>query len=186
MTEEVTYGLLIQRFHRYGSEHVSAKVMQKKPGDDFPTHIGSFSSWDGRWDLADLGIYGMVSDGSFGKPEHFLCGSGIEWEDTGRVPLGRAKAMAKMAAKIEKALSAEDAREPGDMFMVLAKIAGARWVAMPRGGEPNGSSSLRDERWVWYTVPEGRNRYRQLIQEAEEAVRKRIGWKPKAEMSEAA
>jgi hypothetical protein len=67
-----------------------------------------------------------------------------------------AKAIRKVNAKIEK----DEAREPGDKYMALAKALKLSF-AVERIKRVGNSDD-----WRWMSVEEGRNRYRALIEEA--------------------
>jgi len=66
------------------------------------------------------------------------------------------KAIKRVKARVEK----DEAREPGDKFMALAKSLKLSFAV-----ERIKRNSNSDD-WRWMSVEEGRNRYRAMIEEA--------------------
>lgn len=162
------YGLLIERTNHYGTNYVEVRVVRRREEDgDVP--LGC--SGDGEWVLGygcpkhmlglavdGLGMYGFVTDG---KDPAFIAYD-VEYRNVHAFDerkLGRmAKAIKRVNARIEK----DQARDPGDKFMAFAKALKLSF-AVVRIGErrPNVTPD-----WSFISIAEGRNRYRQMIDEA--------------------
>jgi hypothetical protein len=168
------YGLLIERVQRYGTEYVEVRVARREAryehpvgcpsdGDNFlgygtPKHLLGLV-------LDGLGIYGFVSE--TGEPAYIA--HDVEFRDvhsSGETKLARMlKAIKRVKARIEK----DEAREPGDKFMALAKSLKLSFAVerIKRNGD--------QQDWRWMSVEEGRNRYRTLIENAvTEAVARKV------------
>jgi hypothetical protein len=161
------YGLLIERVNRYGTEYVEVRVARREAKYEHP--VGCPSDGDNFYGYGcpkhmlglvvdGLGMYGFVSDGEFREPD--FIGAEIEFRDVhsvGEIKLTRMlKALKRVKARVEK----DEAREPGDKFMALAKALKLSFavVRIKRNGDSND--------WRWMSVEEGRNIYRALIEEA--------------------
>jgi hypothetical protein len=168
------YGLLIDRAQRYGTEYIEVKVARRDPEREHP--IGCPS--DGENFLGygtpkhllglvvdGLGMYGFITDSS----EPAFIAHDIEFRDVhaiGEFKLnGMLKAMKRVKARIEK----DEAREPGDKFMALAKALKLSFAVERIKRNAN------CQEWRWMSVEEGRNRYRDLIESAvAEAVARKV------------
>jgi hypothetical protein len=112
--------------------------------------------------LDGLGIYGFVSEY---RNDDGLCGfigDSFEYRNVFAIDERLAHRIAKTLAKLNRARDKAKAYEPGDKFAVLAQALKLDFVVedrkdnLPRNGQ----------RWRYMTVAEGRNRYRQIIEEA--------------------
>jgi hypothetical protein len=159
------YGLLIEKVIRYGTEYVEVRVARREERYEHPVGCPS----DGDLYLGygtpkhllglvvdGLGMYGFISE--TGEPAYI--GHDIEFRDVHssdeRKLNGMLKAIKRVKARIEK----DEAREPGDKFMALAKALKLSFAVerIKRNGN--------EQDWRWMSVEEGRNRYRAIIEEA--------------------
>ena len=169
------YGLLIERVIRYGTEYVEVRVARRDDEHEYP--IGCPS--DGEHTLGygtpkhmlglvvdGLGIYGFVSDGEFRDPD--FIGADIEFREVHAISERKLKSMAKAIRKVNAKVETDEAREPGDKFMALAKALKLSFAVERIKRNSN------EQDWRWMSVEEGRNRYRALIEEAvKEAVERK-------------
>lgn len=167
---DYTFGLMIAKSHDVCGYKVTVHVMMREGTASHPLNCtgGSISEPDvvGR---ADLCLDGWVSDydGKFHLNDP-------SYPDRYRVELRDAKAMAAMLDKIAKAIAKEEAREAGDVFMAFAKAVGAQWVCEARNER---YSSYSDTSWYWWTIAQGREKFRRAIAEQEVAHAERHGTK---------
>jgi hypothetical protein len=75
--------------------------------------------------------------------------------------------MAKTLKKANDRLQKDQAYEAGDVLMSVCKTFGIKDVCYEHGHSTG--RTLRDSEWCWLSLDEGRNRYLQLIAEAQEA-----------------
>lgn len=170
------YGLLIERVIRYGTEYVEVRVSRRDDSHDYP--IGCPSDGDNYLGYGTpkhmlglvvdgLGMYGFVSDGEFRAPD--FIGADIEFREVHAISERKLKSMAKAIRKVNAKVEKDEAREPGDRFMALAKSLKLSFAVerIKRNGN--------EQDWRWMSVEEGRNRYRAMIEEAvAEAVARKI------------
>ena len=170
------YGLVIERVNRYGTEYVEVRVARREEKYEHPigcpSEVESFYGYGIPKHMLGLlvdglGMYGFVSDGEFSAPEFIA--ADIEFRDVysaGERKLnGMLKAIKRVKARVEK----DEAREPGDKFMALAKALKLSFAC--ERIKRNGNS----DDWRWMSVEEGRNRYRSLIEETvAEAVARKV------------
>ena len=180
------FGLLVRHSVRYGSRYIDVLVCSKEPGADFeaaPLGVSDDSfSYERPKHLADvaldgLGMYGFITDM---RNDDGLCGfigDSIEYRDVFSIDARKAGRMHKLLKRINSALDKAKAYEPGDRFAVLAKLLKLDFVVedrkddLPRSGQ----------RWRYMTVAEGRNRYRQMIEEARQKETDRLYPQPVAQ-----
>ena len=169
MKPDDQYGLLIERSNKYGSEYVTANVVRRREEDgdrplgcsgDGELYAGSGCPKHLLGLVVDgLGLYGFISDS-----DASYIGGGVEFRDVfaiDQMKLGRmVKAIKRVNARIEK----DQAREPGDKLVSLAKALKLSFVVQ-RIGERR-----RDPDWRFMSIEEGRNRYRDMIDEAKAEV----------------
>ncbi|MBO0716108.1 MAG: hypothetical protein J2P55_02075 [Rhizobiales bacterium] len=165
-------GLLVRHVNRHGTPYVEVLLCSREGDADDPRGISDSPT---NYDLPKhlqglaldgLGIYGFVSqyrDGDDG-----LCsfiGAEAEYRDVYCVEQARAERMFKTLKKINARIAKDRAYEPGDKFAALANVLRLDFVVEDRQNDLPRSG----ERWRWMTVPEGRNRYRELIEAAKQA-----------------
>jgi hypothetical protein len=169
------YGLLIERDFKYGTEYVIARLISRKPGEKHPLGVSDSSFSDERpaylveKALDGLGLYGFASDTGTDAP--FVL-DGAEYRDVHSIDRRLAMRMAKTLAVITTRRRKDNAYEPGDTFMSLAKALKLTFVVERKHNRPFGSN-YSDNDWRFMTVEEGRNRYRALIEEARKTVKER-------------
>jgi hypothetical protein len=167
MKPDHEYGLLIDRVNNHGTDYAELRVVRRErdrehsvscPSDGelfagygTPKHLLGLA-------LDGLGIYGFVSEG---KDPAFI-GCDVEFRNvyaTDEIKLARMlKAIKRVNARIEK----DKAREPGDKFASLAAALKLSFAVERIARRGNGDTAD----WRWMSNAEGRNRYRQMIEEA--------------------
>ena len=158
------YGLLIEKINRYGTDHIEARICRREDGKDYPLGCSS----DGERFFSDnvpkhligtmldgLGMYGFVTDG---KDPAYI-GYDIEYRDVYAMSERKLGAMLKTIKRVNARVDKDQAREAGDKFMALANVLKLSFVAERIG--PRGPAS----QWRWMTIAEGRNRFRDLIEQ---------------------
>jgi hypothetical protein len=161
------YGLLIERVNRYGTEYIEVRVARRDNEHEYP--IGCPSDGDNYLGYGTpkhmlglvvdgLGMYGFVSDGEFRDPD--FIGADIEFREVHSISERKLKSMTKAIRKVNARIEKDEAREPGDKYMALAKALKLSFAV--ERIKRNGNS----DDWRWMSVEEGRNRYRALIEEA--------------------
>ncbi|MBT1509435.1 hypothetical protein KIP88_02875 [Bradyrhizobium sp. SRL28] len=159
------YGLLIDRVNEYGSEKVTVHVVRRREEDG---NVPLGCSGDGELYAGygcpkhllglvvdGLGMYGFISD-----TDGAHIGGDVEFRSvfsSDERKLGRMlKAIKRVNVRIEK----DRSTEAGDKFISFAKALKLSF-AVVRIGERR-----RDPDWRFMSIEEGRNRYRQMIEEA--------------------
>ena len=159
------YGLLIDRVNEYGSEKVTVHVVRRREADgnvplgcsgDGESYVGYGCPKHLLGLVVDgLGMYGFVSD-SDGQ----YIGYGVEFRNVYSSDERKLARMLKALKRVNARIEKDDAREPGDKFMALAKALKLTF-AVTRIGERK-----RDPEWRFMSIVEGRNCYRQMIETA--------------------
>ena len=156
------YGLLIEKVIRYGTEYVEVRVARREERYDHP--VGCPSDGDNFLGYGTpkhmlglvvdgLGMYGFVSE--TGEP--CFIGAEIEFRDVHALDETKLARMLKAIKRVKARVEKDEAREPGDKFMALAKSLKLSFAVerIKRNSSPDD--------WRWMSVEEGRNRYRALI-----------------------
>jgi len=166
MTEQKkTVCLLVQRINRHGTEYIDVSAMTREAEHDFPCG-STWYSHEGKPLLEGLCLRGSVHVPFHDEnrdPSFYL--SSPAFYESYCVEMAQAKAMTATLTKVAKQIERDNAREPGDMFLALARAIGAQAVCMPYRGRLSGGM-WRDTRWIWYGLTDGRNQYRYMIEEA--------------------
>jgi hypothetical protein len=159
------YGLLIERVQRYGTEYVEVRVARREERYEHPVGCPSDGSLFAGYGtpkhmlglvVDGLGIYGFISE--TGEPAYIGCD--IEFRDVHAVDEPKLTRMLKAIKRVKARIEKDEAREPGDKYMALAKALKLSFAV--ERIKRNGNS----DDWRWMSVEEGRNRYRALIEEA--------------------
>jgi hypothetical protein len=165
------YGLLIERNSDHGTERIIARLVRREDNQDHPlgcnsrgeSDIWSASSkpyhWSRQYD--GLGMFGFVSDIS---NEFRYIGFEPEYRDAYAIDLRTATRMVKTLTVVQRAIAKAAAYEPCDQFAAMANGLRLDFVVEKKGNRLG--SSYSDHEWRFMTIPEGRNRFRQLIAEA--------------------
>jgi hypothetical protein len=159
------FGLMIEPVNRHGTEYVEVHVVRREPGRDAP--LGC--SGDGEDFLGygtpkhllglvldGLGMYGFVSESS----DVAFIGHEVEFRNVYATDERKLSRMLKAIKRVNAQLAKDDAREPGDKLVALAKALKLTFV-VERVGPPR-----HDPDWRYMTIAEGRNRYRTRIEDA--------------------
>jgi hypothetical protein len=160
-----TVGLMVKRIDRYGTEYVDVSVMVREDDGEYPRGMPSWYAFENKPYLDGLSIRGSVhvpyrDDG----PPTFYSDR-PEFYDLHSVGLAQSKAMTATLTKVAKQVERDNAREPGDVFLALARAVGSQWVCVPHRDRVTGGA-WRDTRWIWYGLTDGRNMYRSVIEGA--------------------
>lgn len=174
MKPDDEYGLLIEKVIRYGTEYVEVRVARREERYDHP--VGCPSDGDNFLGYGTpkhmlglvvdgLGMYGFVSE--TGEPT--FIGADIEFRDVHALDEAKLTRMLKALKRVKARVEKDEAREPGDKFMALAKALKLSFAV-----ERIKRNSNSDD-WRWMSVEEGRNRYRAMIEETvAEAVARKV------------
>lgn len=174
MKPDDEYGLLIEKVIRYGTEYVEVRVARREERYEHP--VGCPSDGDNFLGYGTpkhmlglvvdgLGMYGFVSE--TGEPT--FIGADIEFRDVHALDEAKLTRMLKALKRVKARVEKDEAREPGDKFMALAKALKLSFAV-----ERIKRNSNSDD-WRWMSVEEGRNRYRAMIEETvAEAVARKV------------
>jgi len=168
------YGLLIRHEISYGTDYVKVSVSAREPDKDYP--LGCSSDGESEYDrnvpkhmhglmVDGLGMAGFVNE--CGGDVNFI-GHEIEFRDVFAIDIPKANRMLRTLKKVVARMHKDQAREPGDRFISLAKALKLSFAVIDRGRD-------HPDRWGWMSITEGRDRYRNLITETIETVKKRKG-----------
>lgn len=159
------FGLLIDRKNEHGTEYVTVHVVRREVGREAP--LGCGSDVEMFYDcpahlkglaVDGLGMYGFVSE----SIDIDFIGYEVEFRNVfamgERKLAGMLKALKRVNARIQK----DEAREAGDKFVAFAKALKLSF-SVTRKGERRHNVTPE---WQFMTIAEGRNRYRQMIEEA--------------------
>jgi hypothetical protein len=157
-------GLMVQRVMRHGTEYVDVSVMFRADDASYPRGC-SWYAYEGKPYLDGLCIRGSihVPYQDSGPPVFYPDGALFYGQTS--IGLAVSKAMTAMLAKIAKQVERDNAHEPGDVFLALARAVGAQWVCAPHRDRVVGGE-WRNTRWIWYGLTDGRNMYRSVIEGA--------------------
>lgn len=168
------YGLLIEKVIRYGTEYVEVRVARREERYEHPVGCPSDGSMFAGYGtpkrmlglvVDGLGMYGFVSE--TGEPT--FIGADIEFRDVHALDETKLTRMLKALKRVKARIEKDEAREPGDKFMALAKSLKLSFAV-----ERIKRNSNSDD-WRWMSVEEGRNRYRAMIEETvAEAVARKV------------
>lgn len=172
MTDKRTYGLYLERENSHGTEYVGAKLIAREDGRDYPVGVSDLWLTDPPKHLAGLALDGLTIRGFISESNDLsFIGYDPEFRDIYSVDLPTARKMVKTLDKVTKRRRADNAYEPGDTLVSLAKALKLDFVVTRRGRARG--SSWSDADWNWMTITEGRNRFRDMIEEARNDVKAR-------------
>ena len=167
MKKDDEYGLLIGRSNDHGSERVEAHIVRREVDSERSYPMGC--SGDGECfagygcpkhllglALDGLGMYGFVSD--HGEPEYI--GYEVEYRNVFAAGEAKLTRMVKAIKRVNARVAKDEAREPGDKFMAMAKALKLSFAVI-RIGERRSNPD-----WRFMTITEGRNLFRQMIDDA--------------------
>jgi hypothetical protein len=159
---DFTIGVQIERSNKYGTEYVTVRVMRREPDASHPLNI-SWSPYTDEQCVESLELQGFVSD--YG--EYDFIAFGASYSSVFKVDTKRATAMLKTLQRIDRQTAKDEAREPGDVLISFCKAIRAQWCVYEV--EHNGTW-LRDSKWRFVSIAEGRNKLRAEIAAAREAM----------------
>ena len=164
------YGLLIRQDNRYGTEHIAVLVVRREK--DRPAPMGCSTDGEQSWDgevqphLRGTMLDGLCCDGhisDYGGGE--FIGFAPEYRDVYSIELPKLTKMTKTLKRVVAQKEKDKAYEPGDVFVSLAKALKLSFAVIKNDRNPDG--------WNYMTIVEGRNRLRQMIEDAVAVERKR-------------
>lgn len=172
------YGLLLRKRNAHGTRYVDVEVVSRKPTTDPDFREAPLGVSDHHSDyerpkhlqghaLDGLGFYGFVSEYVDREDHrcHFI-GDHIEHRNVHSIDERLARRILKTLHHVNKRLERDGAHEPGDKLIALTKALKLDFVVEDRS--PTRSFNENPQaRWVYYSLPAGRDRYRQMIAEEE-------------------
>jgi hypothetical protein len=172
MSEQREFGLLVRPVVRHGTRYIEASLCTRNPGevsgDIAPYGAGDDTClYERPKHLVDtaldgLGLYGFVSE--YKHDGESLCsfiGDSVEFRDVYAIDHRRATNMAKTLKRVNAQIDKNKAYEPGDKFAALAQALKLDFAVEDRKDDLPRSGI----RWRYMTVAEGRNRYREIIEQ---------------------
>jgi hypothetical protein len=171
MSEEIEkeFGFLIQSEMKYGTQYLSASLIGRENGKEYPNGISS-DTYGAKYALDGLTLRGFLSRWKLEEPNFLL--HDPEYRDV-HVDRRNVHLMAKTLDKITKRIQADGAREPGEIFLAMARALKLSFVVEKNKRSPSHGSSWSDSDWVWHDIPSGKNlfvaRIRELLDEAKGA-----------------
>jgi hypothetical protein len=158
-------GLMVQRVMRHGTEYVDVSVMVREDDADCPYGMPHWYAYDGKPFLDGLCMRGSVHVPYQDSGPPVFYADGALFYDVYSIGLAQSKAMTATLTKVGKQVERDNAHEPGDVFLALARAVGAQWVCVPHRDRYKGGA-WRDTSWIWYGLTDGRNMYRSVIEGA--------------------
>ena len=171
------HGLLIRKVRAHGSLQIEATLCSREEGRDGVLGVSDETSlYERPKHLADhaldgLGIYGFVSDLRDDNGKCRYIGDSVEFRNVYSIDQRRALRMAKTLKHVNAKVDKLQAFEPGDKLFALAEALKLSFVVEDRERFRHDP----ERRWAWFTVAEGRNRFRALIDEGEVEETTRLG-----------
>jgi hypothetical protein len=168
------FGFQIRRSHYQGAQRVEVCACMRDDEHDYPLGVSSWYDFERPkhlqgLELDHLGMFGWISDPTdyreYRDGDTFdYIGCEPAFGQPYRVNLDEAERMVRTLKRIAKASQGEN--EAGDRLMAMAKALKAEFIATAydRDGKVH---------WSFNDLATGRNRYRELIREAQDDVRKR-------------
>jgi hypothetical protein len=160
------YGLLLRRENSYGSEYLVAEIVRREDNHHAPRNCsdGLCSEFDrpkhlARYFLEGLKMRGFVNESG---NEKFIGYEPAYW-NVFKVRERDARRMVATLKAINDRIEKDAAHGPVDCLMSLC--AALRLSFMVERVGRDGGSSYDNNEWRWMTLGEGRNRYRQMVDE---------------------
>lgn len=166
---ERTFGLLIRRRESYGTNYIDATVVSRKKDEyDHPIGCGDFRwEWPKHlqtFELDGLGMHLFASDLRDDHGRARVIGAEIEYREVFSVDERKAARMIRTLKKVHARVHKDSAHEPGDRLVAIAKALKLTFVVEDLSPSFRTSDGAR---WIWMDVPQGRDRFRALIEEVE-------------------
>jgi hypothetical protein len=171
-----TFGVLIARETSQGTEYVKATLVRREPGKEHPCgasdglYVYSRPKHLAELALDGLGMYGFVNEPGDAYDATYI-GHEAEFRDVYAIDETLARKIGRTLARVNKRIDADKAYEPGDKLAAICAALRLDFVVERVG--PAVSGGWAEMQWRFMTVPEGRNRFRQLIAQAVEQVRQK-------------
>lgn len=171
MTTKKEYGLLIERRLEYGTDYIVVSVTSREGDHPYGCSSDGERSWDNNvpkhvhgLQLDGLCMHGFVSDFN----DFAYIGYQPEYRGIHSADLGKCTRMVRTLKKVYATLEKEKAHEPGDVFTALARSLKLTFVCEPVGKREYGVAE-----WRFMGIADGRNRFRNLIEETQAEMRER-------------
>ena len=168
--EKRTYGFLVETENRYGATYVTARIVCRE-GDsyhpincrtesesaifDCPPHLSGFH-------LDGLSLRGHVYE--HGGEKDFI-GFRPEFYDVYSIDERKAKAICRTLRRVHKQIEKEEAREPGDVLMAVARALKLSFF-VEQGERTWESFGYGEYKWHWWPVEKARDEFRKQIEKA--------------------
>lgn len=176
-----SYGFLIERQNRHGTEYLIARAMCRENGEGHPINPDTHgeSSYDervprrhrGRF-YAGLGMHGHVYDGADGPR---VIGFEPDYRDLYALGEREIESMLRTMRRVNKGLHADAVRDVGDVLFSAAKTLGFDWCVEKRDSNTNPAGwGYAADSWYWMAVGDGRNRVRALAEQMEKEAREGV------------
>jgi hypothetical protein len=169
-----SYGFMIQRKQdSLGTVSLTAEVMVREGDKAHPLNPsgdgeGGFYKVDVPKKTLGLHLDGLVirsyQSTDRGKGDLFeVYQPDVYFADSHRVDYRKAMRMAKTLKRVNDAINKANVREHGDVLMAVAKAIGATWYVerLSKHG-----SSYSDNEWRFGPLEYGRDKFRQLVEDA--------------------
>jgi hypothetical protein len=156
-----TYGLLLRRYQEHGYNCLAADLIRREEDHHAPRNISD--DWlylERPKHLEGLALEGLSMAGFVGSSKTFI-GYDPAFKQVNTITERKARDMVKTLKKLNARIVADAAQTPEDVFASVCAALRLSFVVESR--DRYGSSSYDDNSWRWMTIGEGRNRYRQLI-----------------------
>jgi hypothetical protein len=162
-----TYGWLIEKEDRFGTEYLVARAVCRENNELHPLNCrndGESTIWDAPKKLDGFLLDGLelaswISDID-GRPVH----ADLSFRNTYSINMRTAKAALKTLRKAHKAIDKAEAWEPADAAYAVGKALGFTFT-VERKGPPGGSYPA--SKWTFTSLEAGRNSFRKLSRELE-------------------
>jgi hypothetical protein len=170
------YGLLLENRFKYGSEQIVARLVKRENGGEHPLGCSSDGEWLDvqkphayrRYD--GLGLYGFVTD----KEQHFIGAGEPKYRDVYEMNVHDLVAMTRTLNTVNRALTKAQVREAGDILYIFAKSLSLTFVVERIENGRAERSTYSENEWHFMTLAQGRERYRELIRQAQDKCRQRL------------
>ena len=158
-----TYGLLLRRYQEHGYDCLSAELIRREEDHFAPRNISDdWLSLERPKHLQGLALEGLGMRGFVGS-SNTLIGYEAAYHNISTITERKARRMLKTMKKLNARILADAAETPEDVFASVCAALKLSFVVESR--DRYGSSSYDDNSWRWMSIGEGRNRYRQLVNE---------------------
>jgi hypothetical protein len=160
------YGLLLRRENSYGSDYLVAEIVRREDNHHAPRNCsdGLCPEWDRPKHLARFYLDGLKMRGFVSEYNHHeFLGYEPAYYGVYSIRERDARRMVATLKAINDRIEKDAAHGPVDCIMSVCAALRLSFM-VERVGMDRGSSYDNNE-WRWMTLGEGRNRYRQMVDE---------------------